>query len=59
MPSEALSNLAKIGKIKDEPMNRAEIGRMLPIKNATSPSMKDSLKLRNQLSQSYSALLPN
>ena len=59
MPSEALSNLAKIGKIKDEPMNRAEIGRMLPIKNATSPSMKDSLKLRNQLLQSCSASLTN
>lgn len=29
MPSEALSNLAKIGKIKAEPMNRAEIDRML------------------------------
>ena len=30
MPSEALSNLAKIGKIKAEPMNRAEVDRMLP-----------------------------
>jgi hypothetical protein len=29
MPSEAFSNLAKIGKIKAEPMNRAEIDRML------------------------------
>jgi hypothetical protein len=29
MSSEALSNLAKIGKIKAEPMNRAEIDRML------------------------------
>ena len=29
MPSEALSNLARIGKIKAEPMNRAEIDRML------------------------------
>lgn len=29
MPSEALSNLEKIGKIKAEPMNRAEIDRML------------------------------
>jgi len=28
MPSEALSNLARIGKIKAEPMNRAEIDRM-------------------------------
>ena len=29
MTLEALSNLAKIGKIKAEPMNRAEIDRML------------------------------
>ena len=29
MPSEALANLARIGKIKAEPMNRAEIDRML------------------------------
>ena len=29
MTSEALSNLARIGKIKPEPMNRAEIDRML------------------------------
>lgn len=29
MSSDALSNLAKIGKIKAEPMNRAEIDRML------------------------------
>lgn len=29
MTLEALSNLAKIGKIKAEPMNRAEIERML------------------------------
>lgn len=29
MTSDALSNLAKIGKIKAEPMNRAEIDRML------------------------------
>ena len=29
MTSEALSNLARIGKIKAEPMNRAEIDRML------------------------------
>lgn len=29
MASEALSNLARIGKIKAEPMNRAEIDRML------------------------------
>ena len=27
MPSEALSNLAKIGKIKAEPMNRVRISR--------------------------------
>ena len=59
MPSEALSNLAKIGKIKAEPMNRAEIDRMLLIKNATSQSMKVSLKLRNQLLQSCSASLTN
>ena len=29
MTSEALSNLARIGKIKPEPMNRSEIDRML------------------------------
>ncbi len=29
MSSDALSNLAKIGKIKAEAMNRAEIDRML------------------------------
>lgn len=29
MRSDALSNLAKIGKIKAEPMNRAEIDRIL------------------------------
>lgn len=29
MTSEALNNLARIGKIKAEPMNRAEIDRML------------------------------
>jgi len=29
MSSDALSNLAKIGKIKAEPMNRAEIDRMV------------------------------
>ena len=29
MTLEALGNLAKIGKIKAEPMNRAEIDRML------------------------------
>ena len=128
MTSEALNNLARIGKIKAEPMNRAEIDRMLAmarkrledaaflqiseegrftsaynaihsaalaalrwhgyrsenryivfnrwethltgqptsgacwmllIKNATSQSMKVSLKLRNQLLQSCSASLTN
>ena len=29
MSSDALSNLAKIGKIKAEPMNRSEIDRIL------------------------------
>lgn len=29
MRSDALSNLAKIGKIKAEPMNRSEIDRIL------------------------------
>ena len=36
MTLEALGNLAKIGKIKAEPMNRAEIDRMLVVARSLS-----------------------